>query len=107
MNYARYLEWLKSCHAIVDWHYEPVTLYFDGITRGVTNYTPDFFVSTDGVLDYKSGYFVEVKGYMDAKSKTKIKRMSKYFPSLILKVIEKNWFVKNRSFANTIFGWER
>jgi hypothetical protein len=39
--------------------------------------------------------YVEVKGYMDAKSKTKIKRMAKYHPSVRLRVVMKDFFTKN------------
>jgi len=39
--------------------------------------------------------FVEVKGYMDAKSKTKIKRMAKYHPTVRLRVVTKEFFTKN------------
>jgi hypothetical protein len=75
-NYARYLEYLKRHHLIMDWEYEPVTFWFESIKRGVRSYKPDFRVTdSDGAVVYH-----EVKGFMDTKSATKLKRMSKYYP---------------------------
>lgn len=85
VNYARYLEWLKQEKQIKRWQYEPKTFWFENIKRGVRSYTPDFRIeNNDGSIEYH-----EVKGYMDAKSKTKIKRMAKYYPNTVLIVIEK------------------
>lgn len=76
-TYACYLEFLKSKGKIKDWLYEPKIFYFDKIKRGVTSYKPDFQVfENNGLWHWK-----EVKGFMDAKSKTKLKRMKKYFPN--------------------------
>lgn len=49
------------------------------------SYLPDFRVIT---LDGKEEYH-EVKGWMDDRSKTKIKRMSIYYPEVKLIVIDK------------------
>ena len=85
MVYARSLEWMKQRGVIADWEYEPKTFWFVEIMRGVRSYTPDFLITNiDGTQEYH-----EVKGYMDAKSKTKIKRMAKYFPDVILKIVDK------------------
>jgi hypothetical protein len=44
---------------------------------------------------------------MDAASKTKIKRMAKYHPSVVLKVFDGKWYSKNsRTLSNIIEGWE-
>lgn len=86
INYARYLEWLLSKKEIEDWGYEIDTFWFEKIKRGVRSYLPDFKVfHNDGKIEYH-----EVKGYMDDKSKTKIKRMAKYYPKVKLIIIDKD-----------------
>jgi len=104
-NYARYLQYLQDKGRIRFWLHEPKTFYFDGIMRGCTNYTPDFFVCTGATDD--EGYWVEVKGFMDAKSATKIKRFQKYYPEEKLVVVDKEWFkVNNGRFKELIPDWE-
>ena len=89
--FAKYLQFLKKKGVIKDWVYEPTLFYFEGIKRGVTNYTPDFRVENpDGSIEY-----FEIKGWMDSKSKTKIKRMAKYHPTVKLEVRGKDWFKEN------------
>ncbi len=103
-NYARYLQWRKECGAIKSWEHEPKTFWFKGIRRGVCSYLPDFRVKgNDGEVVY-----YEVKGYMDRRSRTKLKRMDKYFPEVKLVVITAGWF-KNHSllFDGVIEGWEK
>ena len=75
-NYARYLNWLQQGGYIDRWEYEPVTFWFEKIKRGTRSYKPDF-----QVWEGQKTYFVEVKGYMDPQSRTKLKRMVKYFPT--------------------------
>jgi hypothetical protein len=83
VNYARYLEWLVYKKQIIKWDYEKDTFWFETIKRGVRSYLPDFkLFNNDGSIEYH-----EVKGYMDDKSKTKIKRMAKYYPETKLIVI--------------------
>jgi hypothetical protein len=83
--YARYLEWLKNNKKIKKWEYESDIFWFEKIKRGVRSYTPDFKVfNNDKTIEYH-----EIKGYMDDKSKTKIKRMAKYYPKVVLIVIDK------------------
>lgn len=90
-RYCLYLQYLKEQGQIVEWQYEPRTFWFEGIKRGTNSYKPDFFVThTNGVEEY-----VEVKGFFDAKSKTKIKRMAKYHPTVRLRVVMKEFFTKN------------
>jgi hypothetical protein len=90
-RYALYLELMKQNKYVIEWEHEPKVFYFEGIKRGTTNYKPDFKVT------FPSGKeeWFEIKGYMDAKSKTKIKRMAKYYPDLVLRVIDKTWFSEN------------
>ena len=90
-RYAMYLQLLKEKGEIIDWKHEPKIFWFDGIKRGTNNYKPDFLViHKNGAEEY-----IEIKGYMDAKSKTKIKRMAKYHPNVLLRVVEKDFFSKN------------
>lgn len=88
-NYALYLDWLIKQKQILNWEYEAETFFFDKIKLGTRSYRPDFKVfNNDGSIEYH-----EVKGYMDAKSKTKIKRMAKYFPKLKLVLIEQKSYL--------------
>jgi hypothetical protein len=90
-RYCLYLSFMKKYGHIVDYSYEPETFWFDGIRRGTNNYKPDFSVQ------FPSGnteYF-EVKGYETAKDRTKYKRMAKYHPNVVLRIINKDWFSKN------------
>lgn len=83
-NYARYLNFLKKQKEIKDWHYENKCFEFEGITRGCQRYYPDFEVENlDGSLEYH-----EVKGYMDQKSRTKLKRMGRYYPDVKVVLIQ-------------------
>jgi len=84
-NYGRYLNFLLRHDAIAGWKYECVTFEFEKIRRGTRSYTPDFEVqNTDGSVEYH-----EVKGWMDPKSKTKLKRMAKYYPGVKIVLIGK------------------
>jgi hypothetical protein len=83
--YACALEKRKKLKIIKDWKHEPRTFFFTEIKHGTTRYTPDFMVEhLDGSIEWH-----EVKGYMDAKSKTKLRRMAKYYPNEKLVIIDK------------------
>ncbi len=85
-NYARYLNWLVEVGELLAWEYEPDTFAFVGIKRGTRFYTPDFKVfNKDGSVEYH-----EVKGYMDQPSRTKLKRMVKYYPDITVVLIDKD-----------------
>lgn len=102
-NYARYLEWLREHNQIVRWEHEPHTFWFEGIKRGCVSYLPDFRVTE------KSGEQVyhEVKGYMNARSKTKLSRMQRYYPQVVLVVIaKKQYYAIKSQVARLIPGWE-
>ena len=98
-NYALLLEEKKRAFAIKDWLFEPDTFWFEQIRRGVRSYLPDFkIIWPDGSLEYH-----EVKGWMDQKSRTKIKRMAKYYPDVVLVVLQKKayeWAINNRAIPN-------
>lgn len=103
-NYARYLEWLKSIGNITRWEHEPETFWFGKVRRGTVSYLPDFRITnSDGSIEYH-----EVKGWMDARSKTKIKRMAKYHPSVKLVVIDSKCYKKlANQIKGCINGWEQ
>jgi hypothetical protein len=90
-RYCLYLSFMKKHKHIVDYWYEPETFWFEGIRRGTTNYRPDFKVQ------FPSGNFefFEVKGYETDKDRTKYKRMAKYHPNIVLRIIGKEWFKTN------------
>jgi hypothetical protein len=93
LRFAGYLEMLKKGGIIAEWEYEPQTFWFEGICRGTTNYTPDFKITLPG-----GGIeFWEVKGWMDARSRTKLRRMKKYHPDVVIKVFDQNWFRTNKN----------
>ncbi len=102
-NYARYLEWLRLRGEIKAWKHEPTTFWFDAIKRGARSYLPDFHVvGSDGAEAYH-----EVKGWFDARSKTKIRRMAKYHPTVKLIVVDgKAYRSIEKAVRPFIEGWE-
>lgn len=103
-NYARYLNWLVKQGQIADWQYEPDTFWFLSIKRGVRSYTPDFKVWE---RPDSTPYYIEIKGWMDQKSKTKLKRMAKYYPQVRVDVVaQKQYQQIAASVGRLIPGWE-
>lgn len=102
-NYARVLEWLVSRGQIAKWEHEAETFWFDKIRRGSVSYLPDFRVTNiDGTIE-----FHEVKGWMDARSKTKLKRMAKYHPSVKLVLIDsKQYKAISKTLGAAVPEWE-
>lgn len=101
VDIASYYEFLKTKKEIKEWEYEADVFWFDKIKRGVRSYKPDFKITNnDGSI-----YYVEVKGWMDSKSKTKIKRMAIYHPSVKLEIIDQNRYYAIRKNASIIPGW--
>lgn len=101
VDIASYYEFLKTKKEIKEWEYEADVFWFDKIKRGVRSYKPDFKITNND----DSVYYVEVKGWMDAKSKTKIKRMAIYHPSVKLEIIDQNRYYAIRKNASIIPGW--
>lgn len=103
-NYAAYLSFLLRNGEIKKWEHEPETFWFEKIRRGTRSYLPDFRVTLkNGAIEYH-----EVKGYVDARSKTKIKRMAKYYPAVKLVVIDSpRYRAIAKTMANIIKDWER
>lgn len=102
-NWARYLNWLLGLGEIQRWDYEAETFEFHKIKRGMRFYTPDFrVVNSNGSVE-----FHEIKGYMDKRSATKLKRMSKYYPSVRVVLIEKDSYRDMaRKVSAMLPGWE-
>ena len=102
-NYARWLEVLRSAGKIRSWEHEPETFWFDGIRRGTCSYLPDFRVTRpDGSVEYH-----EVKGQMTARSRTAIKRMAKYHPTVRLLVIDAAQYRRlKHDVRGLVPGWE-
>ena len=101
-NYACYLEWLKNKNEIKDWRFETKTFWFENIKRGIRSYLPDFEVVTKKEkIEYH-----EVKGWMDAKSKTKLKRMAKYYPKIKMVLIDSEQYNLIKKWSTMIPDWE-
>ncbi len=94
---------LRKNASLTKWEHEKETFWFEKIRRGCRSYLPDFRIThMDGKVEYH-----EVKGWMDARSKTKIKRMAKYYPHIKLRVIDGSWFKQNaRNLKGMIPEWE-
>jgi hypothetical protein len=103
-NYACYLEWLKAQKNIQHWEHEPKTFWFENIKRGVRSYLPDFYITENN----GEGYYLEVKGWMDDRSKTKLKRMKKYYPEVPLRLVDsKAYRALAKQVRNFVPGWEQ
>lgn len=102
-NYSRFLQWQLERGEILKWEHEPETFWFLKILRGTRSYLPDFRVTQkDGEI-----VFVEVKGYMDSKSRTKLKRMKIYHPTVKIFLADGKWFKANaKRLAAQIKEWE-
>jgi len=96
------LNWLKEQKEILDWAYEVETFEFP-VKKGSKFYTPDFkVVNANGSVEYH-----EVKGWLDPVSKTKLKRMAKYYPNLKLILIDREQYASiSRSVKALIPNWE-
>lgn len=103
-NFARYLNFLITTDYIFRWEYEPDRFDFIEIKRGTRSYMPDF-----KVWDTKDSipYYYEIKGWMDAKSKTRLKRMAKYYPDIKVIVFgAKEYRDLTKKVSGIIPNWE-
>jgi hypothetical protein len=101
-NIARYLKFLIKNNKIKKYEYEKDCFEFKKIKRGNRSYTPDFKITNnDGSIEYW-----EVKGYMDAQSKTKLKRMKKYYPDIKIILIQKKEYKEIEKWSRLILEWE-
>lgn len=100
-NYALYLNFLIKHGEIKSWEFEPDTFLFEKIITGTRTYTPDFKV----VLNTDRIEYHEVKGYMDPKSKTKLKRMAKYYPEISLILVDKDAYYDIKKKVGKLCGF--
>ena len=103
-NYARLLNFLVKQGEILSWEFETKTFVFEAIKRGTRAYTPDFKVMLpDGSYEWH-----EVKGWLDQKSRTRLKRMAKYFPEEKIVLRDAAYFKKlNKSaIPGLLPNWE-
>jgi len=106
-DYFRYLSWLKGKGLIREFEHQPKR-EFDFMKFGVRRGPSSFYRADFRVEQVKAGeYYVEVKGYMDPKSKTKLKRMSKYYSDVRVDVVVvKDMIDIEASAGMLIKGWE-
>lgn len=102
-NFCRYLCLLVDQGKIHRFEYEPETFWFEGIKRGTRSYTPDFKLWDEPGAE---PYYIEVKGWFDAKSKTKLKRMAKYYPEVRIVLVMKDEYREISKWKSLIPHWE-
>lgn len=82
-NYALFLDFLLKSGEIKNWEFEPDVFVFEEIKFGNRSYRPDFKVfRNNDTIEYH-----EVKGYMNSSSKTKLRRMEKFYPEVKIVLI--------------------
>lgn len=64
------------------WEYESKTFEFP-VRKGTRFYTPDFYLPSED-------RYIEVKGWWDDKSKTRMRRMAKYYRDVRIEIIDKD-----------------
>jgi hypothetical protein len=101
-NYALILNYAMANGLIEHWEYEPDVFEFP-VKRGTRWYCPDFKVfRPEGVVEYH-----EVKGHMDQPSRTKLKRMKKYYPQVKIRLVDAEVYHRlERQYATVLVGWE-
>lgn len=93
-NIARYYNFLG-----IKWEYEPREFKFP-VERGIRYYKPDFYLP-------ETDTYIECKGWFDPKSKTRMKRMAKYYPDVKVHIIEWDEYTAiAKQVAGLIPGWE-
>jgi hypothetical protein len=100
-NWSLYLNFLKMKGEIISWEYETKCFIFHKIQFGTRSYRPDFkVVEKDGTIIYH-----EIKGWMTPKSKTQLKRMAKYYPNIVIRLIDSNVYNKIKNQLGGIIKW--
>jgi len=103
-NYARYLNFLQKAGDIFKWEYEPDVFWFEKIKRGTRSYTPDFKI---WVTEKGEPHYEEIKGWYDKRSKTKMKRMRRYYPAVkVILIDEKAYAAISSQVRRLIPNWE-
>ena len=104
-NYARWLNLLIVKESKIErWEYESDVFEFTKIRKGTRFYTPDFKVYFgDGHIEYH-----EVKGWDYPKGRVARERMAKYYPKVILVLIDGGFFkaLKSQHIGKLIENWE-
>jgi hypothetical protein len=101
-NVIRFFAFLKTRGEIRDWAYEPETFYFEGVKRNPISYTPDIrVIENSGVVRY-----YEVKGYMDSVSRSKLRRMTKFYPEIEIRLIQSAEYREIAKWKALIPNWE-
>lgn len=102
-NVARICMFQKKSGLIYDWLFESIEFEFP-VKRGCRTYIPDFTIYDTSSSEPR---YLEVKGYMDQKSRTKLKRMGKYFPGIRVDIIAaKEMRRLSKSYKGIIENWE-
>lgn len=104
IQYAAYLEWLKTNDQIRDWEYECKTFAFpkEAYRAGPFYYKPDFCVwDAQGKRSWH-----EVKGYLTNDAKKKVKRFNKHYPSEPLFLVMQSEMAQIAQYRNLIPAWE-
>ena len=82
--WSQYLEFLKQSGEIKGWGYEGKTFYFHNEKTAPVQYTPDFWI----VPNSGQAYCQEFKrGYLDGQAITKLRRMAKHYPDVIIELV--------------------
>ena len=82
-NWALYLQLLKESGHIKDWAYEQTRFTFKDEMRGAKQYLVDFdILENDGTFRYE-----ECKGYLEPDTITKLQRVKKYRPEVVIDLV--------------------
>ena len=109
-NYYRYLSFLKSNHEILDFKYHPPVFDFsEWIKFGIRRYEIDFWIKERNGIEK----WIEIKNTdnlekMDSGSRTRIKRLKKYYPQIHFEIVTTKSIESNIGgyVSGLIFGWE-
>ena len=102
VNWARWLEWMKSTGNVIAWAYEPESFALRVHGKAV-RYVPDFRVEWNGKVEYH-----EVKGRMDERSAGKIRAMRRQRRDIPLRVIDaKTYAALAPRFREIVPGWKK
>ncbi len=82
-HWALYLQLLKENGHIKDWAYEQTTFTFKDELKGAKGYLIDFdILENDGTFRYE-----ECKGFLEPNTITKLQRVRKYRPEVVIDLI--------------------
>ena len=99
-DYALYLDFLVKQKDIKRWEYEAKNFEFP-VKHGTTQYKPDFQITENsGTIHYE-----ETKGRMDSRSKTKLRRMARYFPDIKVILITQKEFNEIKRSLGKLIQW--